>query len=205
MSDRDALGRVITMRDPFSVEADHGVLGAMFLRPELIDILSADLAVDDFYYQDNAALYRGILTLHAEGKPADAVISARDKFDYDCCLYALLHRELAPAQWDVLVAKYSTYKANKVGAIGRLVSRTTSPAPQLFIYKALAWAIPKLRGVQDRKRSTDMIVLPAEFYDMNTWDLEASPERTRRDWRRLLLSMPQRYSTQKKSLLMPLD
>lgn len=113
-----------------------------------------------------------------------AGISARDKFDYDCCLYALLHRELAPAQWDVLVAKYSTHKGNKVGAIGRLVSRITSPAPQLFIYKAVtAWAIPKLRGVQDRKRSTDMIVLPAEFYNMNTWDLEASPERTRRDWR----------------------
>ncbi|KOX62988.1 DNA helicase, partial [Pseudomonas psychrophila] len=33
----------------------------------------ADLAIDDFYYQDNAALYRGILALHAEGKPADAV------------------------------------------------------------------------------------------------------------------------------------
>ena len=61
------------MRDPYSVEAEHGVLGAMFLRPELIDILSADLAVDDFYYQDNAALYRGILALHAEGMPADAV------------------------------------------------------------------------------------------------------------------------------------
>ena len=61
------------MRDPYSVEAEHGVLGAMFLRPELIDILSADLVVDDFYYQDNAALYRGILALHAEGKPADAI------------------------------------------------------------------------------------------------------------------------------------
>ena len=61
------------MRDPYSVEAEHGVLGAMFLRPELIDILSADLAVEDFYYQDNAALYRGILALHADGQPADAV------------------------------------------------------------------------------------------------------------------------------------
>ncbi|RYG55959.1 hypothetical protein EON80_29925, partial [bacterium] len=58
------------------------------------------------------------------------------------------------------------------------------PAPQLFIYKALtAWAIPKLKGVQVCKRSTDMIVLPAEFYDMNTWDVDASPERTRRNWR----------------------
>ncbi|WP_426113548.1 hypothetical protein [Pseudomonas sp. DSP3-2-2] len=111
-------------------------------------------------------------------------ISVRDKFDYDCCLYALLHRELAPAQWDVLVAKYSTHKANKVAAIGRLVCRITSPASQLFIYKALtAWAIPKLKGVQTAKRSTDMIVLPAEFYDMNTWDVEGKPESTRRRWK----------------------
>jgi hypothetical protein len=108
----------------------------------------------------------------------------RDKFDYDCCLYALLHRQLEPAQWDVLVAKYSTHKANKVAAIGRLVARVVSPAPQLFIYKALtAWAIPKLKGLQSGKRSTDMIVLPAEFYDMNTWDVEGKPESTRRRWK----------------------
>ena len=113
-----------------------------------------------------------------------STLSVRDKFDYDCCLYALLHRQLEPAQWDVLVAKYSTHKANKVAAIGRLVARTTSPAPQLFIYKALtAWAIPKLRGVQVGKRSTDMIVLPAEFYDMNSWDTEGKPESTRRRWK----------------------
>lgn len=69
-------------------------------------------------------------------------------------------------------------------ALGRLVPRISSPAPQLFIYKAVtAWAIPKLRGVQDGKRSTDMIVLPVEFYDMNTWDPAASPERTRHRWR----------------------
>lgn len=113
-----------------------------------------------------------------------STISVRDKFDYDCCLYALLHRELASAHWDVLVAKYSTHKANKVAAIGRLVSRMSSPASQLFVYKALtAWAIPKLKGEQSGKRSTDMIILPPEFYDMNTWDPEASPERTRRNWR----------------------
>ena len=152
-------------------------------------------------------------------------ISVRDKFDYDCCLHALLHKHLAPAQWDVLVAKYSTHKGNKVESIGRLISRIQSPAPQLFIYKAVtAWAIPKLKGVQvaprgghevvsrslrddlehnaigkmiasgwktevkvERgqyvKRSTDMIVLPADFYDMNTWDLEGKPESTRRRWK----------------------
>ena len=145
----------------------------------LVRVLAAD-NIDNSTKQSWQKLIDAELRSGGQG----AGISVRDKFDYDCCLYALLHRELAPAQWDVLVAKYSTHKANKVGAIGRLVPRISSPAPQLFIYKAVtAWAIPKLRGVQDRKRSTDMIVLPAEFYDMNTWDLEASPERTRRDWR----------------------
>ncbi len=113
-----------------------------------------------------------------------ATLSVRDKFDYDCCLYALLHRRLDAAHWDVLVAKYSTHKANKVAAIGRLASRMVSPAPQLFVYKALtAWAIPKLKGMQSGKRSTDMIVLPAEFYDMNVWDTAGTPERTRHRWR----------------------
>ncbi|RTY64325.1 replicative DNA helicase [Pseudomonas veronii] len=66
------------MRDPYSLEAEHGVLGAMFLRPELIDLLSSDLAVEDFYYEDNAAIYRGILDLHGAGQPVDIVtIGAR--------------------------------------------------------------------------------------------------------------------------------
>ena len=60
------------------------------------------------------------------------------------------------------------------------MSRISSPGPQLFNYKTLtAWPILKLRGAQAGKRSTDLIVLPAEFYDMNTWDIDASPERTR--------------------------
>lgn len=61
------------MRDPYSLEAEHCVLGAMLLRPELVDVLSADLAVDDFYFEDNADIYRGILALHGENKPVDAV------------------------------------------------------------------------------------------------------------------------------------
>lgn len=61
------------MRDPYSLEAEHSVLGAMLLRPELIDLLSADLAVDDFYFADNADIYRGILALHSENKAVDAV------------------------------------------------------------------------------------------------------------------------------------
>ena len=145
----------------------------------LVRVLAAD-NIDNSTKQSWQKLIDAELRSDGQG----AGISVRDKFDYDCCLYALLHRELAPAQWGVLVAKYSTHTANKVGAIGRLVPHIVSPAPQLFIYKAVtAWAIPKLRGVQDRKRSTEMIVLPTEFYDMNTWDPEGKPESTRRRWK----------------------
>jgi hypothetical protein len=145
----------------------------------LVRVLAAD-NIDNSTKQS----WQKLIDADARQGGTGSTISVRDKFDYDCCLYALLHRELDQAQWDVLVAKYSTHKANKVASIGRLVARIATPAPQLFLYKALtAWAIPPLKGVRDGKRSTDMIVLPAEFYDVNTWDPEGSPERTRRNWR----------------------
>ena len=37
------------------------------------------------------------------------------------------------------------------------------------------------RRIEDQQG--DLIVLPDSFYDMNTWDLEAAPESTRRRWR----------------------
>lgn len=112
-----------------------------------------------------------------------ALLAARDQFDYDCCLHALLHRELSAAHWDLLVGKFSTSKANRVGAISRTVYRLTSPAPALFVYKATTvWFIPKMKGVQG-KRSSDVAILAPEFYDMNTWDTEARPASTRGRWR----------------------
>jgi replicative DNA helicase len=59
------------MRDPYSHEAECGVLGAMLIKPELIDMLSADLAEADFYWQNNRDTYRAILSLRAEGKAVD--------------------------------------------------------------------------------------------------------------------------------------
>ncbi|GAB3468266.1 hypothetical protein GCM10027398_16230 [Azotobacter salinestris] len=109
--------------------------------------------------------------------------TAQERLALDCLVHARLHRELPPRLWHVLVARYSTHNARKVEAIGRLVPQLRSPAPQLFRYKAVTtWAIPQQKGRSGR-RSTDMLVLPAEFYDMNTWDPEGRPEQTRRRWR----------------------
>lgn len=59
------------MRELYSIEAEHGVLGAMMQRPELIDVLSADLKASDFYLPENEAVFRAIQTLQADSKPVD--------------------------------------------------------------------------------------------------------------------------------------
>ncbi|PWY39093.1 hypothetical protein [Pseudomonas sp. RW405] len=106
------------------------------------------------------------------------------RMDADCWVFARLHSELKPRHWDVLVAKFSTHKGRKVQSISRICPLVASHAPQLFVTSAVtAWAIPKLKGVEG-KRSSDMIVLPAQFYDINRWDPDARPERTRRRWKR---------------------
>jgi hypothetical protein len=111
---------------------------------------------------------------------------ATDRMQADCWVHARLHSQLIPRHWAALVARYSTHRVKKVQAIGTLHPLIASPAPQLFVAKAVtAWAIPPLKGVEG-KRSTAMIVLPAAFYDMNTWDLTAAPERTRRHWRKCI-------------------
>lgn len=144
-----------------------------------------------------------------------------DRTQVDYWLSARLHHMLKGKHWDVLVAKYSTNKAKKAQAITLVRPLIASPAPILFIYKAVtAWAIPKLKGARrkapqsvsvdipldasDWRREAvvsaaiaagkaakkriealeeDVIILPDSFYDMNTWDLDATPESTRRRWR----------------------
>ena len=56
-----------------SLEAEHGVIGAMLKQPHLIDVLSDDLSPEAFAYQDNADLYRLILELHNDGQPVDVI------------------------------------------------------------------------------------------------------------------------------------
>lgn len=120
----------------------------MGMYKDVMGILVRVLAVDNI---DNSTKQSWQKLIDADLRQGGngSALSLRDKFDYDCCPHALLQRQLEPAQWYVLVAKYSTHNANEVAAIGRLVSRISPPAPQLFIYKALtAWAIPKLKGCE---------------------------------------------------------
>lgn len=120
-----------------------------------------------------------------EVRPAGLAVSAEDRMTADCWVFARLHHGLKQRHWNALVAKYSTHKGRKVEAIGRLCPLIASHAPSLFVYKAVTvWAIPPLKGADGKRSTKDLIVLPAEFYDVNTWDQGASPERTRRRWRK---------------------
>lgn len=55
------------MHEPYNAEAEHGLLGAMLQRPELIDTLSDDLTPESFYFAENAEVFRGIMALRAAG------------------------------------------------------------------------------------------------------------------------------------------
>lgn len=57
--------------EPYSQEAEQAVLGAMLIKPELIDILSADLKESDFFFGDNRAVFGAIMDLQAKGSPID--------------------------------------------------------------------------------------------------------------------------------------
>lgn len=51
-----------------------------------------------------------------------------------------------------------------------------------------ALAAGQAKAKKDESRSADMIVLKDSFYDMNTWDNDGTPERTRREWRQKIFA-----------------
>nr|WP_019365285.1 replicative DNA helicase [Pseudomonas luteola] len=59
------------MREPFSLEAEHGVLGAMMQRPELIDVLADGLNAEAFYFAENAEVFRAIQGCRAAKEQID--------------------------------------------------------------------------------------------------------------------------------------
>lgn len=59
------------MREPYNLEAEHSLLGAMLIRPELIDVLSDDLSAESFYFADNAEVFRGIMSVRSTGRSVD--------------------------------------------------------------------------------------------------------------------------------------
>lgn len=61
-------------RDLFNVDAEYGLLGAIFVDPTLLDEISSKVSISDFHEIENAALFRAILDCHEAGDPVDVVM-----------------------------------------------------------------------------------------------------------------------------------
>lgn len=60
-------------RELFNIDAEHGLLGAIFVDPTLLDEISTKVSIADFHQLENAALFRAILDCHEAGDPIDVV------------------------------------------------------------------------------------------------------------------------------------
>lgn len=63
----------MSQREFYSTEAEHGVLAALMLKPDLCEEIGAFLSASDFYHEDNRQLYGMILALHSRNVHPDAV------------------------------------------------------------------------------------------------------------------------------------
>ncbi|WP_256598594.1 DnaB-like helicase C-terminal domain-containing protein [Pseudomonas sp. MB-090624] len=61
------------MRELFSIEAEHALLGALLLDANLFDEITSKLATEDFSDLENAALYQAIRNTHDAGHAVDPV------------------------------------------------------------------------------------------------------------------------------------
>ena len=115
-------------------------------------------------------------------KQAGGIVGKDAGFLIDCMVFSRLHKNLSPAHWSVLVAKFSTHVDRKHLAIADITRSYRSPAPERFRHCAIVtWAMPRLPGV-DGRRSTS--VLPAEWYNMDKWCDDPPPMKTQERWRR---------------------
>lgn len=66
------------MRDPYSLEAEQGVLGAMLIRPDLITDIAAEIGPGDFYFPNHPEIFRVIVSMD-DGKSGIDVLSVAEK------------------------------------------------------------------------------------------------------------------------------
>ena len=136
-----------------------GVLNAV------VSALAAE-AIDNTSKQAWQKLYNS--TDEEEGGDMATLIRSRgaetiDRTQVDCWVSARLHHGLEAKHWDALVAKFSTHKGRKVQALAALQSIINTPAPKLFLYKAVtAWAIPQLKGARPKVVSSVSVEIPLD-------------------------------------------
>lgn len=64
------------MREPFNLEAEQGLLGAMMIEQSMIDTWADIVRAEHFYWEDHAAIFKAIVAMNAEGKHVDVITLA---------------------------------------------------------------------------------------------------------------------------------
>ncbi|WP_425318299.1 replicative DNA helicase [Pseudomonas nitroreducens] len=162
-------------RDLHSVEAEHGVLGALLIGAAqndqaLVDQIVEQLKPADFYFDDNAVLFQTIADLHAEGVPVDPVTVAQVRptlpSEAKTLEYAFsIHRNVpSTANWKAYcrhLRERSTLRRQV--EIGRLIeSLATEDRPLAEIIAKAQEAMADLRDLDDdvpAYRRLDEVVL----------------------------------------------
>ncbi len=104
-------------------------------------------------------------------RPADCdSLNKIDRLLQDSMTRSLIHKAVTEPQWLVLVALYSTEDRDRVGACERLAGLVVTPGDALFRGMAVGtWAFRHIRK---------------EAKNVSAWDLNGTPERTLRRWRK---------------------
>lgn len=58
---------------PFSAEAEQSVLGAVLIKPELMDSLTGVITADDFYMEEHAEIFRAMQGMYLKSRAIDLV------------------------------------------------------------------------------------------------------------------------------------
>ena len=129
---------MITDRPLIAMEAEFGVVGALFIKPELVETIGAVLSPMDFYDQDAAEIYTLILAARSAGRPADPVSIADIRHELSSGELTLvraseIHLKVPSAanglEYARIVVERS--KARKIAAIGQSIIDMASHARPL--------------------------------------------------------------------------
>src|SRR5690606_6444878 len=59
---------------PYDLDAEHGVLGSIFVKPDVCDEVALILRPDDFYDEAHRKIFEQMLTMHDQGKKIDITL-----------------------------------------------------------------------------------------------------------------------------------
>lgn len=100
--------------DPFSIEAEQSVLGALLIDPDAMDLIAPVLTENDFFEERHRTLFGMLVAMTGEGRPIDAVTVSEALQDHGTL------KEVGGVQYLLMLANETPSSVNAV-AYARIV------------------------------------------------------------------------------------